>query len=90
METRRYVKKPIPVKAVQMSPKTYYDMIYWPDWLLRATEEQKMSLEGEYWEISTLEGVLKVSKNDWIIQGVEGEIYSCKDSVFQKSYDEVR
>jgi hypothetical protein len=25
----------------------------------------------------------------WVIKGIEGEIYSCKDSVFKSSYEQV-
>ena len=37
--------------------------------------------------IRTLEGDVRVSIGDWIIQGVEGEFYPCKDSIFRKTYD---
>lgn len=37
--------------------------------------------------IRTLEGDVRVSIGDWIIQGVEGEFYPCKDSIFTKTYD---
>ena len=37
--------------------------------------------------IRTLEGDVRVSIGDWIIQGVEGEFYPCKDSIFIKTYD---
>lgn len=37
--------------------------------------------------IRTLEGDVRVSIGDWIIQGVEGEFYPCKDSIFVKTYD---
>lgn len=39
--------------------------------------------------IETLEGCMKVSSGDWIIIGVEGERYCCKNSIFKKSYDPV-
>lgn len=39
--------------------------------------------------IFTLEGVMHVSEGDWIIQGVEGEFYSCKDRIFRKTYERV-
>lgn len=36
--------------------------------------------------ISTLEGEMKANKGDWIIQGVHGEIYPCKDDIFRETY----
>lgn len=45
--------------------------------------------EPEALYIHTLEGIMKASVGDWIIRGLEGEFYPCKDSVFQKKYKEI-
>lgn len=37
--------------------------------------------------IRTLEGDMIASLGDWIIRGVEGEIYPCKPSIFAATYD---
>jgi len=37
-------------------------------------------------EVETLEGVMRGKKGDWLIQGVEGELYPCKDEIFRKTY----
>ena len=37
--------------------------------------------------VHTLEGVLKVSHGDWIIRGVQGEFYPCKDDIFRLTYE---
>ena len=42
-----------------------------------------------YGYISTLEGPLKVSPGDWIITGVKGEKYPCKDEIFRQTYEPV-
>ena len=39
--------------------------------------------------INTLGGPHEASPGDWIIKGVEGELYLCKDSVFTATYDPV-
>ena len=39
--------------------------------------------------LKTLEGPMKVLDGAYIIQGVEGEFYACKESVFDKTYIEV-
>lgn len=36
--------------------------------------------------IETLEGDMQGNPGDWLIQGVEGEFYPCKDSIFTKTY----
>ena len=37
--------------------------------------------------ISTLEGVMHVNPGDWIITGVMGEKYCCRNDIFEKTYD---
>ncbi|MFR7907998.1 MAG: hypothetical protein ACLU4K_07240 [Oscillospiraceae bacterium] len=39
--------------------------------------------------IKTLEGDMKASIGDFIITGVNGEQYSCKPDIFEKTYEEV-
>ena len=43
----------------------------------------------EEMEIETLEGVMKADKGDWIIKGVKGELYPCKNDVFEMTYEKV-
>ena len=38
--------------------------------------------------IRTLEGDMKVNKDDYIIKGVKGEFYPCKPDVFEQTYEE--
>lgn len=40
-----------------------------------------------YADIKTLEGTMRANNGDWIIQGVNGEIYPCKPDIFEKTYD---
>lgn len=40
-------------------------------------------------EIKTLEGVMKASEGDYIVKGVNGELYPCKPDIFIKTYEEV-
>lgn len=39
--------------------------------------------------ISTLEGIMKASIEDYIIKGIIGECYPCKLDVFKNTYDAV-
>lgn len=38
-------------------------------------------------KIRTLEGDMNISTYDWIIQGVNGEFYPCKNEIFVKTYE---
>ena len=39
--------------------------------------------------INTLEGVMRANPGAWVIRGVEGEIYPCKNSIFEATYEAV-
>lgn len=47
------------------------------------------SADAPYIEIKTLEGVMRGEAGDFIIRGVNGEIYPCKPDIFNKTYVEV-
>jgi len=38
-------------------------------------------------EIETMEGVMVGEIGDWLVTGVEGEQYPCKDRIFRKTYE---
>lgn len=37
--------------------------------------------------IETLEGRMTASVGDWIIRGVKGELYPCRNDIFDATYD---
>lgn len=39
--------------------------------------------------IPTLEGQHIASNLDWIIKGVNGELYPCKSDIFEKTYEKI-
>ena len=40
-------------------------------------------------EIKTPEGVMVGNPGDWLITGVAGERYPCRDDIFRATYEEV-
>lgn len=48
-----------------------------------------LAARDEHVRIDTLEGPMMASVGDWIIKGIEGEFYPCKDSVFRNKYEPV-
>ena len=40
-------------------------------------------------EIDTLEGTMTALRGDFVIKGVQGEIYPCKPDIFELTYEEV-
>ncbi len=39
--------------------------------------------------IHTLEGIMDVAETDWIITGVKGEKYPCRNDIFEATYEKV-
>ena len=80
-----YTKKPVTIEAFRWTggPDQGED----PVWICDAIRQGTVRfVEAGLMSIQTTEGVMNASAGDWIIRGVEGEIYPCKDSVFQASY----
>jgi len=40
-------------------------------------------------KVETLEGWMEGQPGDWLVEGIERELYPCKDSVFQVTYEVV-
>ena len=86
----KYRKKPVIVDAVQWHPGVEYEAV-------KGTTRRILcgcGLEGGEVilgpHIHTLEGSMRVSDGDWIIQGVQGEYYPCKPDIFEKTYELVK
>jgi hypothetical protein len=41
---------------------------------------------NEPFEVETMEGTMKGKKGDWLMVGVNGEMYACDQSIFKKTY----
>lgn len=39
--------------------------------------------------INTLEDIMLVSKGDWVIKGIKGEFYPCKQDIFDATYEQI-
>jgi len=94
----KYRKRPIIIEAFQMTRERRWSNVDWPEWLNRAWCADPG--EGALWIdpddpkkerllIGTREGSLRVAWNDWIIRGVEGELYPCKPAIFEATYETV-
>lgn len=94
----KYRKKPVIIEAFQYNGdlKGSDGQYYAPDWAVHAFEENVMYY-GSFDAatppcelfIKTLEGVHHVSVSDYVIKGVQGELYPCKPDIFEKTYEAV-
>ncbi|MEX3713361.1 hypothetical protein ABFV99_13235 [Cytobacillus horneckiae] len=86
----KYIKKPVQVDAWQFTKENYRKGA--PNFITHAINKpvtlySQYSGEKIFGEIQTLEGLMKVSEDDYIIRGIEGEFYPCKPNIFKKSYE---
>ncbi len=77
---KKYRKKPVVISAMQWLGD--YDEI--------SSLQSKIIPMGTKIKIHTLEGIMTADIGDWIIIGVERELYPCKDNIFKKTYEEVQ
>jgi hypothetical protein len=83
---KTYVKKPIPVPALQWKGDNLQEIKdFCKDEIL---EEMCFTNNKDLW-IQTREGQLMAQVGDFIMKGIEGEFYPCAESIFKKTYDEV-
>lgn len=87
----RYVKKPVVIEAIQWTGdnlKEVFDFLYFHKSALRVCtwEEYEDLVKKEGLKIFTLEGTMMASVGDFIIKGVNGEVYPCKPDIFEKTY----
>jgi hypothetical protein len=92
----KYRKKPVVIEAVPVdeaircAESPHLDgWLALPEWLRDANDRGDVVFMPDHVMIHTLEGRMRGERTDWIIQGVQGEIYPCKDSIFQMTYEAV-
>lgn len=81
-----YRKKPVVIDAWQIGSDDPM-----PKWLEEAVNAgiAKPYRGGNWWVIKTLEGDHRGYQRDYIIRGVEGELYPCKPGIFEQTYERV-
>lgn len=80
----KYRKKPVVIDAVKWNGNKVSET---PNWIVEALDKGVIIRYGNEVHIRTLEGVMKASPDDYIIKGVNGEIYPCKPDIFEKTYE---
>ena len=88
----KFRKKPVVIEAVQIEKGM--DI---PEWLRNAYDDGDVDFGGlspfirnqPYFLVNTLEGTMLGDAGDWIIRGVQGELYPCKPDIFEATYEPV-
>ena len=98
----KYRKKPVVIEAVQLLWSTWDEVCEFAgvgkltdgkpegtyvDLAGNATDDCSENIIGLH--IPTLEGLHLAREGDWIIKGIQGELYPCKPDIFKATYEPV-
>lgn len=90
----KYRKKPVVIEAIQWTGNTTEIKEF-------CGNNCSYNVEDSVWKVGkgipreeliihTLEGDMKASRNDYIIKGINGELYPCKPDIFEKTYEMIK
>ena len=90
----KYRKKPVVIDAIQWTgdnDKEIENFIIGTPYYFTTVSSGSVGVTtvvvSRFLVIETLEGTMSASINDYIIKGVNGEYYSCKPDIFEKTYE---
>jgi len=89
----RWRKKPVVIEAAQLTRQVAYDCLRTGqpfafgrrlsgDW-----HEGRGIVYNAWVTIDTLEGRMRCEIGDWLIKGIKGELYPCKNDIFEATYE---
>lgn len=79
-----YRKKPVVIQAVQWTGENNIEILNFCSRCYITSSGKTKDLV-----ISTLEGDMSALVGDYIIRGVKGEFYPCKEEIFDMTYEDV-
>lgn len=91
---QQYRKKPVVIEAMRVPPsddlKAWGELAGWAFMFHGAPmtvtgPDDGVGVTGV--DIETLEGTMHADIGDWIIRGVAGEFYPCKNEIFLQTYE---
>ena len=79
-------KRPVVIEAMRFTEETKNQVFNW----ITCTKAPSFDTWGRpTLQIQTPEGDKVASLGDYVIRGVQGEFYPCKDAIFQATYEAV-
>lgn len=91
----KFRKKPVVIEAITFDELVahgraqgvpLYGMLEMP-WSFNYAGHPITHENDECYLIPTLEGTMKMGRNDMLVTGVKGEIYPCKADIFAATYE---
>lgn len=83
-----YRKRPVTIEAMRFSGNSIelQDVYAWVESGV-GRENLRMDFYTGDLIVRTLEGDMRCAYGDWVIKGIKGEFYPCKNEVFQLTYE---
>lgn len=78
----RYRPRPVEIEAIRWTG----DLSVLGQFLNEGDGSSYVEIDGQSLFIETLEGRMECVPGNWLIRGMEGEYYPCKDSIFRLKY----
>lgn len=87
----KFRKKPVVIEAIRFTDLSSINRMcnVWQKSFMDAADFDPNEDLDNFW-IETLEGQHTATRGDWIIKGVAGEFYPCKQDIFEKTYEPVK
>jgi len=83
----KFRKRPVVIEAMQFDGHNYPEVVSWIESHAGHPEMAYSPAGTLSMMIPTLEGDHRANPGDWIIRGVRGEFYPCKDEIFRMTYE---
>jgi len=90
MSNVRLTKKPVTINGASVSDLLYqfkYQATSLPDWVVRGHNEGKLLFSEHTLMVKTIEGNYTVDSRWWLLEGVKGELYPCREDILWETYD---
>jgi hypothetical protein len=89
----RYRKLPVIIEAEKVSDLLYefkHNFNRLPQWVIDAYDNYIINtITDNDFIVCTLEGTVIATKDDYLVKGIDGELYPCKIDIFEKTYERV-
>jgi hypothetical protein len=83
----KFRTKPVEIEACRWATD-----LTWPQWMKDAWDEGVLFAKVPDHDaifVKTMEGEMRADRGDWLIRGVKGELYPCRDDIFRMTYEPV-
>lgn len=83
----KYIKKEIAIEAISFTRDKYDEILEFTNNKIHTLRIPKCMDGVATCIVDTLKGPMNATEGDYIIKGVDGEIYPCKQEEFERRYE---